>query len=114
MNEPLDRAIGPYRLIRPLGEGGMGQVWLAHDSRLDRQVALKQLLETDATPDAHARILHEGRAAARVTHPNIAAVHDVIEHDGRMFIVMEYVDGETLADRLARGTLTDRKSTRLN
>jgi serine/threonine-protein kinase len=105
MDESPAAVIGPYRLIRHLGEGGMGQVWLAHDTRLEREVALKQLLP-DAGPDAHARILHEGRAAARITHPNIAAVHDVIEHDGRMFIVMEYVEGETLADRLARGRLT--------
>ena len=95
--------IGPYLLVRPLGHGGMGQVWLAHDARLQRKVALKRLNTEGEDQAARERILREARAAARVSHPNVATIHDVLEAAGRTFIVMEYVEGESLADRLARG-----------
>jgi eukaryotic-like serine/threonine-protein kinase len=98
--------IGPYVIVRPLGRGGMGQVWLAYDARLQRDVALKRLIiRARDDSSARARVLREGRAAARVTHPNIAAVYDVVEDAGQLFIVMEYVEGESLAARLARGPL---------
>ncbi len=90
-------SVGPYHILDKLGEGGMGEVFLGHDSRLDRKVALKCL--SDAGHE-HANILREARAAARLNHPRIAGVYDVLEHDGRAFIVMEYVEGESLRARL--------------
>ena len=104
--EPGTR-VGPYVIVDRLGRGGMGQVFLSNDPRLHRKVALKCLIASRslAADDRRGRILHEARAAARVSHPNIATVHDVIEHDGRAFIVMEYVEGESLAARLRRDRL---------
>ncbi|HYM21894.1 MAG TPA: tetratricopeptide repeat protein [Vicinamibacterales bacterium] len=94
-------SVGPYQILDKLGVGGMGEVFLGHDPRLQRRVALKCLA---APPGAVGdRILREARAAARLNHPNIAGVYDVIEHDDRTFIVMEYVEGESLAARLRRG-----------
>jgi len=100
---PVGERVGPFRIVGLLGEGGMGQVFLAHDPRLDRHVALKCVLLTHADPDSTRLILREARASARISHPNIAAVYDVIEHAGRMFIVMEHVPGESVAQRLTRG-----------
>ena len=99
----IDTHLGPYTIIEPLGSGGMGQVFLALDSRLRRKVALKCVLSrTTALGDRRSQILREARAAATINHPNVATVHDVIEHDGRTFIVMEYVEGENLATLLRR------------
>lgn len=99
--------VGPYRIVGELGRGGMGQVFLGTDPRLQRRVALKCLLDSrEKSADVRTRILHEARAAARITNQHIAAVHDVIEHDGRAFIVMEYVEGEPLAARLRRERLS--------
>jgi len=98
----LGSTVGPYQILEKLGVGGMGEVFLGHDPRLQRRVALKCL----AAPPAGAvgdRILREARAAARLNHPNIAGVYDVIEQDDRTFIVMEYIEGESLAARLRRG-----------
>ena len=94
---------GRYRVEQPLGTGAMGTVVLARDTLLDRPVAVKVLADHLAADDAfRQRFLREGRLAARLCHPNIVQVFDAGE-DGRPFIVMEYVDGETVADRLARG-----------
>ena len=99
--------IGPYRVERPLGQGGMGAVYLARDRRLDRPVALKLFSGAEArTPFARHELLNEARAAAALNHPNIASVHDVLDVDGQVAIVFEFVDGETLAERLRRGPLT--------
>ena len=99
-----DAAVGPYRILERLGAGGMGEVYLGHDPRLDRRVALKCLTSAEAsTPEGHARILREGRAAARLTHPNIAGVYDVLEEGGRSYIVMEYVEGVSLSAYVAGG-----------
>lgn len=95
--------IGPYLLLERIGAGGMGEVFLGSDTRLQRRVALKCLLATVTGDALRAKILHEARAAARVNHPNVAMVHDIIEHDARAFIVMEYVEGESLAARIGRG-----------
>jgi eukaryotic-like serine/threonine-protein kinase len=97
--------VGPYRVLARLGAGGMGEVYLGHDSRLDRRVALKCVSAALQDAEWRAHTLREARAAARLTHPNVAAVHDVLEQDGRMFIVMEYVEGESLSSRLTRGAL---------
>jgi hypothetical protein len=98
--------VGPYVIIDTLGRGGMGQVFLGSDPRLRRKVALKCVIASlSDSGERRERILHEARAAARITHPNVAAVHDVVEHDDRAFIVMEYVEGENLAARLKRDRL---------
>ena len=94
---------GRYRVEQPLGTGAMGTVVLAHDTVLDRRVAVKVLADNLAADDAfRQRFLREARLAARLCHPNIVQVFDAGD-DGRPFLVMEYVDGETVADRLARG-----------
>ncbi|MEO8521989.1 MAG: serine/threonine-protein kinase [Acidobacteriota bacterium] len=98
--------VGPYVLLDHLGRGGMGEVFLGRDPRLDRSVALKCLLTPEgAAPDLQNSVVREARAAARISHPHVAAIYDVVEHDGRPFIVMEYVPGETLAALLKRGAL---------
>jgi serine/threonine protein kinase len=98
--------LGPYVIVEPLGQGGMGQVFLALDTRLRRKVALKCVISrTSALSDHRARITREARAAATINHANVATIHDVIEHDDRAFIVMEYVEGESLAARLKREPL---------
>ncbi len=92
-----------YELRRPLGHGGMAVVELAHDLELDRIVAVKLLAENFAREDAHRRrFLREAQVAARISHPNVVRVYDVGETDGRPYIVMEFVEGETVADLLAR------------
>src|SRR5947208_10715493 len=98
--------VGPYVIIDRLGRGGMGQVFLSSDPRLHRRVALKCLFfSTVEGDDRRRRILREARAAAAISHPNVATIYDVIEHEGRAFIVMEYVEGESLAARLKRERL---------
>ncbi len=102
----IPREIGPYRVLRPLGRGGMGTVLLAEDTRLGRQVALKALTGPEARgAAAREQLLSEARAAAALSHPNIASVHDVLDVDGQVVIVFEYVEGETLASTLVRGPL---------
>ncbi len=100
--------IGPYRVVRELGQGGMGTVVLAEDMRLGRHVALKTVSGAQAgTSGGRAQLLDEARAAAAISHPSIAAVHDVVDHDGDIAIVFEFVEGETLAARLAKGPLAE-------
>src|SRR5207248_2915171 len=95
--------VGPYVILDRAGRGGMGEVFLGSDPRLHRKVALKCLIASPHDTDARrARALYEARAAARIAHPNVATVHDVVEQDGRAFIVMEYVEGESLAAPEAR------------
>ncbi len=91
------KSIGPYRLDSRLGAGGMGKVYLAHDQRLGRKVALK-LLDPGLTGDGEqrTRFLREARLAASLDHPNICTIHEVGEAAGRLFIAMQYVEGETL------------------
>ena len=99
-------AVGPYRVLRQLGAGGMGEVYLAEDDRLRRKVALKRLVSASTSgPEARRRLLHEARAVAALNHPNIAAIYDVVEDGEGDFLVMEYVPGETLAERLRQGPL---------
>ena len=102
----LGKSVGPYQIIEKLGAGGMGEVFLGHDPRLERRVALKCLTSAASlTPEGHTRVLREARAVARLTHPHIAAVYDVLEQDGRAFIVMEYVEGISLSAHMASGAL---------
>lgn len=99
----VTRVAGRYEVRRALGHGAMAVVDLAHDSQLGREVALKRLAENLARdPERRRRFLREARLAARLAHPNVVRVYDVGEDDGRPFIAMEYVDGETLAELVAR------------
>jgi eukaryotic-like serine/threonine-protein kinase len=100
----LARVAGRYELVRPLGHGAMAVVDLAHDVELDRPVALKRLAENlSRDADLRRRFLREARLAARLAHPNVVRVFDVGEDEGRPFMAMEYVEGETLAELVARG-----------
>jgi serine/threonine protein kinase/tetratricopeptide (TPR) repeat protein len=100
-------SVGPYRILRQLGAGGMGVVWLAEDPRLHRKVALKMVKGSDAeTTEGRQRLMREARAAAALNHPHIAAVHDVLDVEGNVIVVFEYVEGETLSARLQNGPMS--------
>jgi Tol biopolymer transport system component len=89
--------LGPYAITRPIGAGGMGEVYLARDTRLGRQVAIKVLgAGLDLIGERRGRFLREAQAISAITHPNIVTLYDISEHDGRDFLVMEYVEGRTL------------------
>jgi eukaryotic-like serine/threonine-protein kinase len=98
--------LGPYEILAPLGSGGMGEVYKARDTRLDRAVAIK-ILPADVALDPHRqeRFRREARAISSLTHPHICTLHDVGEQDGVGFLVMEHLSGETLAHGLLRGPL---------
>jgi serine/threonine protein kinase len=98
---PTAAHIDRYALLRELGGGGMGVVYAAYDERLDRKVALKVLSERNASAAAQTRMLREAQALARLNHPNVVSIHDVGVADGRVFMAMEFVSGETLRDWLA-------------
>ncbi|WP_412753661.1 serine/threonine-protein kinase [Krasilnikovia sp. M28-CT-15] len=98
---------GRYRLLRRIGSGGMGVVWLARDEILHREVAVKELhyrggISDPGQDDGYRRSLREARAAAALNHPNIVAVYDILEHDDRPWIVMEFVSGRSLKDIVAQ------------
>jgi predicted Ser/Thr protein kinase len=96
------KRIGPYRVIRKLGAGGMGEVLLAHDDRLDRLVAIKRLHNDHAaTPDRRERFRREAKIAARLNHPAIVQIHDVLHQGDDDYLIMEYIDGRTLRERRA-------------
>jgi serine/threonine protein kinase len=102
----LGAQLGPYVIQAPLGAGGMGEVYKAADARLDRIVAIKILPQhLVSNPDLKQRFEREAKALAALSHPHICPVFDVGSQDGIDFLVMEYLEGETLADRLARGPL---------
>jgi serine/threonine-protein kinase len=95
--------ISHYRILSKLGAGGMGEVYLAEDATLDRKVAVKFLsADSDADEQAKKRLIREARTAAKLDHPNICSVYEVGEEDGRAFVVMQYIEGETLANRFRR------------
>ena len=107
----VGRAIGAYRILSFLGAGGMGEVYLAEDSRLSRRVALKLIsTEVAGAPECLKRFYQEARAASAINHPNILVVHDFGEVDGRPFMVTEFVEGETLRRRLSTGALPIRQA----
>src|SRR5260370_26880340 len=98
--------LGPYEIQSPLGAGGMGEVYRALDTRLDRTVAIKILPDhLSSNPEAKQRFDREARAISSLNHPNICTLHDVGHQDGTDYLVMEYLEGETLAARLAKGPL---------
>jgi serine/threonine protein kinase len=99
-------SLGQYVILSKIGEGGMGVVWRATDTRLDREVALKVLPEAVAEDEARlARFEREAKLLASLSHQNIATLHGLEEHEGRRFLVMELVEGETLAERITKGAI---------
>jgi serine/threonine-protein kinase len=101
---------GRYRLEHVAGHGGMATVFVAHDTRLDRKVAIKLLSRRrDASGVLNKRFEREARAEARIVHPNVVSVHDVGEHEGRPYIVMDYVEGDSLAEVIAQGPLSSER-----
>jgi eukaryotic-like serine/threonine-protein kinase len=98
--------VGHYRIVSLIGTGGMGDVYLADDPRLGRQVAVKILSESVSRDvDAKRRMVREARAVAALDHPNVCTIHEVGEHEGRPYIVMQYIEGETLFARMERTRL---------
>ena len=96
--------LGPYEVVGLLGVGGMGEVYAARDPRLRRDVAIKVLPVGHSTDDlAVGRLQREAHAIAALNHPNICSIYDIGEHQGTPYLVMERLEGETLASRLARG-----------
>ncbi len=107
----IGRTIGRYRIVKKIGEGGMGEVFLAEDTALHRKVALKFLpADLQQDPAARKRLLREARSAAALDHPFICQIHEVVDLEGRDFIAMEYVDGQMLSDRLQTGALPVREA----
>ena len=98
--------LGPYEILSPIGAGGMGEVYKARDTRLDRTVAIKVLPEhVAADPDLKLRFEREAKTISSLNHPHIRTLHDIGEQDGIDFLVMEYLEGDTLAQRLEQGAL---------
>ena len=98
--------LGPYEITGAIGAGGMGEVYRARDTRLGRDVAIKILPQHLAdTPEARQRFEREAKAVSSLNHPHICTLHDVGNHGGTDFLVMEYLEGESLAKRLERGPL---------
>ncbi|NKE62519.1 protein kinase, partial [Lentzea sp. PSKA42] len=106
MPEEGEVIAGRYRLVSSIGQGSMGVVWQARDEQLDRVIAVK-LLNTDRrSPDAVAQMLREGRVAGRLRHPHAISVYEVVEHDGKPCLVLEYLPSRSLAALIAeRGAL---------
>lgn len=109
---------GRYRLVSRLGHGGMGTVWLAHDEVVDRDVAIKEPRVPDHVGErerghVYLRMQREARAAARIDHPSVVTMHDVVVEDAKPWIVMELVRGQSLGDRLQEGTLDPREAARI-
>jgi len=102
----LPERIGPYTITGKLGEGGMGVVYRASDTRLNRPVAVKMILDSGNDEESRKRFLREAQAAARVTHPNICRLYDIGEVDGRPFLVMELLEGQSLSERFGYGPMS--------
>src|SRR5580700_7219676 len=98
--------LGPYEIESPLGAGGMGEVYRARDIRLDRIVAIKVLIShLSSLPELKQRMEREARAVSSLNHPNICHLYDIGSQDGTDYLVMEFLEGETLAERLHKGAL---------
>jgi len=102
----LGTRLGPYEILAPLGAGGMGEVYRARDTRLDRTVAIKVLNSAlVASPELKARFEREAKVISQLQHPHICVLHDIGSENGTDFLVMEFLEGETLSDRIKRGPL---------
>jgi eukaryotic-like serine/threonine-protein kinase len=106
--------LGPYEILSSIGAGGMGEVYRARDARLGRDIAVKLLPEAlEKDPLRRERFWREARAAAQVTHPNACRIYDVAEAQGRLMLVMEFVEGESLSERVARGPIPAKEAAQL-
>src|SRR5262245_8957577 len=95
--------LGPYEIIGPLGAGGMGEVYRARDTRLERDVAIKLVATHSSSSSAQQRLQQEALAISQLQHPNICALYDIGEYQGETFLIMELLEGETLDRKLLRG-----------
>src|SRR2546423_12701811 len=110
----MAETLGTYRLISPLGAGGMGEVWRAEDTRLLREVAIKILADHIANdPEWKARFLREARTIAQLNHPNIATIYGIEQQGEKVFIAMELIEGESLNSLMMRGLLEPREAVRI-
>lgn len=110
----IGETVGQYKILEKLGAGGMGEVFLAEDTKLNRKVALKFLPEKlSSDPEFKSRFKHEAQAAAALNHPNIITVHDLGEYEGRLYIVMEHVTGRTLAELIDADEISIRNALEL-
>jgi eukaryotic-like serine/threonine-protein kinase len=98
--------IGHYRIRRKIGEGGMGVVYEGWDERLERAVAIKTIRDANENGDARSRLLREARSLARVSHPRVCQIFDVLENGEALVLILELLDGQSLADRLMGGVIT--------
>jgi serine/threonine protein kinase len=109
----IPESIGPYRVLCKVGEGGMGVVYKAEDQRLQRFVALKVIREFMGDSSRRSRFWQEARAAAQVAHPNACRIYDISEEQDRLVLVMEFIEGESLARRIERGSLPAQESVQI-
>ena len=106
MSLPTGTRLGAYEILGPLGAGGMGEVYRARDTRLERTVAIKVLpAHLSSSPESRQRFEREAKTISQLSHPHICALHDVGREGETEYLVMEYLEGETLADRLLKGPL---------
>ena len=106
----IGKKILHYNIIEKLGEGGMGVVYLAEDTRLKRKVAIKFLPDLiSSDPEQRTRFENEAQAAASLNHPNITTIHSIEEFDDHVFIVMEYIEGVELKERIRAGVVPDQR-----
>src|SRR3954452_5819542 len=106
--------LGPYEVVSALGSGGMGEVYRARDMRLERTVAIKILSpQVVSSTNLKERFEREARAISALNHPHICHLYDIGSQDGTEYLVMEFLEGETLADRLARGAMPPQEVLRL-
>src|ERR1044072_2056004 len=105
---PTRKRIGRYEICSQLGAGGMGEVYLANDTKLDRKVALKILPPdvSDKTGDRVRRFIQEAKSASALNHPNILTIYEIDEIDSEQFIATEFIDGDTLRNRIKKGAFT--------
>ncbi|MBI3363257.1 MAG: serine/threonine protein kinase, partial [Chloroflexi bacterium] len=114
MSFAIGESVGPYRVLAQLGQGGMATVYKAHHAALDRYVAIKVLHAAfKEDPTFIARFEREAKVVAKLEHPHIVPIYDFAEHEGQPYLVMKYIEGETLKARLARGALTIEEGVRL-
>src|ERR1039458_6624217 len=113
MGIAMPQTIGHYRIVRKIGEGGMGVVYEAWDQRLERAVAIKTIRGVDEKEEARRRLWHEARSLARVSHPNVCQLFDADEDGETLFLVMELLEGQSLAGRLATGPLATSESVQI-